>query len=314
MNNSTILVPLDGSKFGEWAVHTALGLARRLRARVELVSVFEEEPDIPFEHRVPLEQIRWYLEGLTNRIGEVSDVPVASTVLNGPVTQRLEEHAERAAPDLVVMSTHGRGPLSRARLGSVADRLVRRVSMPVLLLRPVQDAEPQLTDRQQLRQILVALDGSDVAEASLDWVKRIAQAAAASCTLLRIIPPSPALPSPYLPHTVEETDEALKDAREAAETYLAAVETRLQGDGLNVQSEVVVHSRPELGILSYAREQPVDLIAIATRGRGGVSRLVLGSVADKVVRAAAAPVLVTPPPSTKPGVAVRASAAERRSA
>ncbi len=52
--------------------------------------------------------------------------------------------------------------------------------------------------------------------------------------MLRVIPPSPTLASPYLPHTVEETDEALKDAREAAETYLAAVETRLQGDGLSV--------------------------------------------------------------------------------
>ncbi len=104
-----------------------------------------------------------------------------------------------------------------------------------------------------------------------------------------------------------ETDEAPDAGCKEAATYLATVESRLQDDGLSVQSEVVVHSRPAFGILGYAREKPIDLIAIATRGRGGVPRLLLGSVADRVTRVASAPVVVTRPPRTQLGVAARVS-------
>lgn len=296
MISPRILVPLDGSKFGEAALPVAIGLANRLQGSIELISVLEDEPIVATWQPSAVEMralLIDYLKTIQQQMEASATQAVSSTVANGPVSRSLEEHAGSTKPDLIVMSTHGRGPMSRAWLGSVADHLTRHVGMPVLLVRPEEDVEVRLTDMHRFRRILVPLDGSDRAEASLEWATRIARATGAALSLIRIVPPLPALSSPYLPHVIAETEQALEAGRGEATAYLESIAARLEKDGLEVPTDVGVGVSPALGILRHAEQEEADLIVITTHGRRGLPRLVLGSVADKVVRAAHIPVMVT---------------------
>lgn len=297
--HKAIMVPLDGSRFGEEALPIAVRLAKDLDRSIELVSVFEDEPPVATwvltaaEMRSLLDE---YLETLGNQIRESACVEVTRSVLSGPVTMSLEAHAKEKDPELIVMSTHGRGAVSRAWLGSVADHVTRHVSMPVLLVRPDEDpGEVQFEGSPPFEHVLVPLDGSDRAEASLAWSTRIALAHKSKLTVLSVVPPPPVLTSPYLPDVIAESKEGLEKGQREAEQYLNDIAVRLEKEGVSIGTVVRVGIAPASGINRYALDHGVDLIVISTHGRGGLPRLLLGSVADKVVRGATAPVLVTRP-------------------
>lgn len=300
MSDMNILVPLDGSTFGEAALPVALGLAKNLDGQIELLSVFEDEPVVATWQLSAVEMRSYlidYLKAIDKRISEVSSVVTSSTVLSGPVAKSLEEHATRKRPHVIVMSTHGRGPLSRAWLGSVADHVTRHVPTPVLLVRPEDEAQVEIDDSHRFENILVPLDGSPRAESSLEWATRIAKGSGASLALMRVVPPPFPLSSPYLPHAIADSREALESGQNEAKEYLREIATRLEKEGFTIPGEVVVVGvSPASGILRCAKERRVDLIVITTHGRGGLPRLVLGSVADKIVRAAHVPVLVSRAP------------------
>jgi nucleotide-binding universal stress UspA family protein len=302
MATARILLPLDGSRIGEFAVPAAMSLAQKLEAEIELFSVLEdvaglsgsEEPSQQFK-----EWLEGYLQQLGTRITELARVPTTGTIIDGSPADRLIEYAQRTQVDMVVMSTHGRGPVSRAWMGSVADQVVRHVDVPVILVRAEAETEVDLNRDYKFERILVALDGSARAEKSLELTTRIAKTTNAILTLLQAVEPPVPFSSPYLPHAVEDTQTALEDGREASLAYLDAMKTRLEAQGLRVETETLLGAHPAPGILRYAEEHPVDLIAVATHGRGGLPRLFLGSVADKVLRAATVPILVVRPATAK---------------
>ena len=119
--------------------------------------VFEVEANV-------LEQERAYLDGIVKRLASVSPVPVTSALVEGPViAEMLNGHVVTTKADLIVMTTHGRGPLSRFWLGSVADELVRRATTPILVVRP-QEKPAIFQAEAVIRHILVPLDGSALAE------------------------------------------------------------------------------------------------------------------------------------------------------
>ncbi len=299
MATTTILVPLDGSRLGEAALPAALTLAAALPADLELVSVAEHDP-MTAGWRLSSERVHeWfvgYLGDICDRIGEVSAVPISTKVLDGSVAERLEERAKLTGAGLIVMATHGRGPVSRAWLGSVADHVMRHVTFPVLLIRPDTDNGVSLDATPQFRRIVIALDGSERAEASLPWATRIGRAFHATYTLVRAVPPHFA-PSPYLPHVIEETQGRLEEEATEAHAYVERVRTRLGSEERIVEGAVAVGVQPAAAIVRVAAEERADLIAIATHGRGGLGKLMLGSVADKVLRSATTPVLMIRSPT-----------------
>src|SRR6476620_6031268 len=137
----SVLVPLDGSAFGEQALPLALSIARRAGVGVQLVHVLSPlaaaYSEVPFFFDNDLDaQIKdremGYLEGLGMRLKEHSPVPVTSHLLEGEIVTALTDHAVRSGVDLVVMTTHARGPLGRFWLGSVADELIRHLPVPLL--------------------------------------------------------------------------------------------------------------------------------------------------------------------------------------
>src|SRR5262249_12944805 len=150
----SILVPLDGSEFGEGALPLAMTIARRANATVHVAHVHVPLAAMYAETMVSLEstldpelkeQEKAYVERVAREWGGKVPFPVVSHLLEGPVAEAVLEFVAGKAIDLVVLTTHGRGAFSRFWLGSVADELVRRLPVPILLTRP-KESEPEATE------------------------------------------------------------------------------------------------------------------------------------------------------------------------
>lgn len=295
----SLLVPLDGSRFGEHALPLALTIARRAGCSIHLVRVhvpftpLSADSLSPFSYEVEvkvMEQERAYLDGVMKQLANVSTVPVTTALLEGPVAETMQEYALTSGADLIVMTTHGYGPLSRFWLGSVADEMMRRATAPVLLVRPHE--EPlDLVSEPALHHILIPLDGSLQAEQAIACANTLGTVMQSEYTLLRVYGAD--IDAVSLSAVAQsERESGTEQLRRHAEDYLNRVAGHLQQQGHTVQTQAVQGRHPASVILDTALSRPVDLIALETHGHRGLRRLFLGSVADKVIRGASMPILV----------------------
>jgi nucleotide-binding universal stress UspA family protein len=236
---------------------------------------------------------REYLRSVVARLRERLGRALSSAVLQGPVAQTLTRYIRELGTDLVVMTTHGRGGIRRAWLGSMADRLIRSSEVPILVVRPSEPkaAEPSVG----LTEILVPLDGSPLAEAVLEPVATLARLWDAEVSLVQVVRPVVLTSDLPLPFPTGYSDQVTRIRREAAQDYIRDVAERLRESGVKASGVAVIGGGVAETLLDLARPERVSLIAVATHGRGGARRVVLGSVADKLVRAAEVPVLVVRP-------------------
>lgn len=293
----TLLVPLDGSALAEQALVPAARLAKSAGAALHLVTVeppvsvmaMEQErsgdavPTSADELRLGYRQ---YLVTTAEALSTTHGVRARWALLAGWPPRALAAYVHEHQIDLVVMTTHGRGGVSRFWLGSMADELLRSVTAPVLLFRP-GDALPPSFDR-----ILVALDGSVASEEALGSSFAAGLFREGSrITLAQVVePPSGALSCMLMLPALDRT--AVE--REVATARLEQLASQLREGGLFADVKVVIGAGAAEQILELARAEESDLIVVGTRGAGGAERLLLGSVADKVVRGATQPVLVVP--------------------
>jgi nucleotide-binding universal stress UspA family protein len=290
----SILVPLDGSSFGEHALPLALSLACRAGAQLHLAHVHQASrlasDNAADEAQRAAEGA--YLDGLLRRLQASCDVPITTKLLDGPIAQALRDYAVERQADLIVMTTHGRGALSRAWLGSIADALMRSVSMPVLLVRP-HEQPADIAHEPAIRHILVPLDGSMLAEQILVHATELGRMTQAEYTLLQATDPFFVGYGPEM-SPIGAEEQFLVSLQAQAQEYLDGVAARLRAEGLQVQTTTMIEFAAT-AILDYARDQAVDLIALETQGRGGLARWIVGGVADKVIRSASVPVLLHRP-------------------
>lgn len=293
----TVLVPLDGSTFSENALAHAAAIAERADARLRLLLVHTPLPMTFTEvSAVPLLD-QWHMEHRDRDEGYLEDqaswlrdrgLSVKTELREGDVSKELQDAASHA--DLVVMATHGRGGIERAWLGSVADSLVRTVATPLLLIRPVEeDGEPSRSV-EPLKHILVGVGGSPGGMAAVEEAATLARAFEARMTLLRVVAFPSGLASPYLPHGIEMDREAAEADHEGAREALRKLAARY-GD-IGVETHVAQAYHAARGILDTADEIGADMIVVAAHRRTAIGRALLGSTADKVVRASEVPVLV----------------------
>jgi nucleotide-binding universal stress UspA family protein len=202
------------------------------------------------------------------------------------------EEAERIDADLVIMATHGRGAMGRLWLGSVADYMVRHLATPVLLVHPDRHQPPS---NPSLHSVLVSLDLSKDSETILEPVTRLAQLVQGHVTLVHVIEPVLGTVALGMPFAAPIPVELFEEQRTTAQRKLDRVADRLRERGLSVSARLIDAANAAVGLLELLEDGRYDLIAMTTHGRGGVRRLLLGSVADKVIRGAAKPVLVVRP-------------------
>jgi nucleotide-binding universal stress UspA family protein len=317
-----LLIPLDRSPLAEQAIGQAAAIARAAHAAIDVVLVhqpaafagFNDAPwndeESKFEHR--------YVEAVAAELSSGAGVPVTHSVVGGEAVDMICKRAWDVDADLIVMTSHGRTGLSRAWLGSVASGVVRHSAIPVLMLRPVETKADRLAAHHLFAHVLVPLDGSVFAADILPSASTLAQCSGARVTLLRVVEPIPlalavgvdmALTYPPLVQDDVETGRAVDEAKKLLEEDAR----RLSNNGsVAVDTEVIVGTGVARAIIEFVRGHSMDVIAMSTHGRG-TSRLIMGSVADKVLRASELPMLLHRPIDVGTVVETAGSSAADRS-
>jgi nucleotide-binding universal stress UspA family protein len=292
-----IMVPLDGSRFAESALPWALAVSRRTSAPIRFVTVQEPIPSFAYDEweEASREWSGEYLTSLVKRVGDHAGGEVTTSLLSGHVVEILEAEAARSSADLVVMATHGRGLFSRAWLGSVADSFIHHTDRPVLLVRPDEGDEVDLSADRTVDKILLPLDGSELSESAKDHALEFGELFSAAYHLVRVVPYPVDVASPYLPHTVQMNQGLVAEAKQTAYEYLDGHAETMRRRDLRVTTGVLVDAQPGHGILGEVEERGCDFIAMATHGRSGLTRAILGSASDKVLRGTHVPLLLYRP-------------------
>jgi nucleotide-binding universal stress UspA family protein len=313
-----IMVPLDGSAFAEQALPLALALARRTDATLQLVAVRASFADGPvFDRtesylRVLAGQLENTLPGTATPwvLNCGSGTPYTPPPSSSDIAHVLARHASSHDIDVIVMTTHGRGGMRRAWLGSVADSLTRLATRPVLLVRPEETTDGVAAAVEPaIAHVLVPLDGSASAEQAIPAARHLGAAFNARYTLLRVVTPLSQQLSARGRDMYWAAHES-PSSRPAAMQYLEKTAAGLRDEGLMVDTVAIDSTSPGPAIIDWAGMHEVDVIAMSTAGAGGVKRLLLGSVADKIVRSAVTPVLVCNERRV-PGAAEPVGAAQR---
>jgi nucleotide-binding universal stress UspA family protein len=290
-----ILVPLDGSELAEGILPYVSSLAKGLGIPVVLLSVIDHDAmEVPErvrpESRAAEEAARARLVAVVERLGK-EGVNAEYRLTSGKPAERIAEVAESEGCDLVAMSTHGRSAIGRGIMGSVTDKLVHIGHLPILTMTPDR-ARDYWKEGVEISRVMVPLDGSPVSESVLPYVEELAARLSLEVVLVRVAKLASMIFSEALPQSGGANLDA--EIETEATEYLKGVARRLSDNGLNVQWKLLSGS-PAVAIVDLARETPHDLIAMATHGRSGVTRWVVGSVAEAVVRASGDPVLIIPP-------------------
>jgi len=292
-----ILVPLDGSPFATEALPLSRLLAGKVGAKLHLAHVIPPALGIEGtgESMAALAEVRESVEGyLRDKADEgESGSPASIAVLEGSIVQELRTYVEKHEIDLIALTSHGTGGLHRWWRGSVADGLLASGGADLLMVQPWDETEELAAGATRFTRILVPLDGSAHSESALERAQELATLFEADLILVRVVPSPIELTSIYGVPGVEMVGASHLARIEHAEKYLEGIGARLP-EG-RCEFHVVEGPGAAEGIVESARDLGADLIVIAGHGRTGVERLVLGSVADKVLRGTTRPVLVVRP-------------------
>jgi len=276
-----ILAPLDGSELAETALPYVEYLAARTGAGVRLLTVVGSEAERA--------QASAYLLAKRDELrGRTVEASVA-VVQDGEAETILAE-ADAWGANLIAMSTHGQSGVLRWVFGSVADKVLHGSPRPLLLVRSrPAGARPS---EVRIERILVPLDGSELSLSVLPYVEDVAKALGASLVLFNAVIPLDIYPAAEM--TPARVGSIIDDLVAQAQSFLSAVEKECEGRGVKARSVATI-GFPVDEIARVAMEVGAGLIALATHGRSGVNRWIMGSVADGVVRRSALPCLMVRP-------------------
>lgn len=296
-----IMVPTVRPELEKAAITIATRLAQRFGAELRLVRV-EASPVVVDPATVPPVLLiteetvrearlarRRVFEAFGAECAELGKINVTTALEDGQVGPTLRDHADASRADLIVMSSHGRGRVQRMTLGSVTDYLIRNTHVPVLVAR--EPLRPAGTTGEVFSQIVVPLDGSTLAEEILPTVAELASRFKSTVLLMHVL-----TPVTYSQQRIMQPGFPWWDGDIAsAQAYLDDAAAYFSKRNLTVATDVVLGDDIADAIVDYSIRKSADLVAIATRGLGGISRLVFGTVADEVTRKSPKSVLVFHP-------------------
>ncbi len=291
----SLLVPLDGSPLAERALPYLEAVAKQSKARVTIMraTVAHTFPGVdPTDAEVAaVDEAQAYLDGVAQFL-EQRGIPADTAVPYGEATEGILDEIRFRGADVVIMATHGRSGLGRWVYGSVAEAVLHESPVPVLLVRAWQ-AERGAPAFPASLTVLVPLDGSQLAEAALPVAAGLVRDLGGQLALVQAIAP------PGLMLAVEgvqgggDVEAGETDGRAYLEQVSTAVAREHEIDrpiievGTGDPADVVMAASGQLG---------ASLVVMATHGRTGIGRLLLGSVTASVLRQSSVPLLVVRPP------------------
>jgi nucleotide-binding universal stress UspA family protein len=298
----SILVPLDGSAASEHMLPVAFQIAHNSGAALRLVSVATPAGGETLEGEASLDvalparggtRAEAYLEQIRERLTAGSNLTITADILREPNSGASATCAPVIDTDLVILATHRHSQLVRFQLRDITDALVRWRPASILALRTTGaalDSEPP-----EFQRMLIPLDGSALAEQILAPAVALGTSMQATYTLLHVVEPYRFVRGAAVPYTSRLDSPALVHEQAEAQDYLNGIALLMRAAGLHVQTQVAVACDARTAIWQAARQQDSDVIAMTTHGRGGLSPLLVGSVAMQVLRNSHLPVLLYRP-------------------
>lgn len=310
---SCVLVPLDGSALAAQVLPYAEMVARSTGATVLLLRVMNpypaelvregmgvyretDDPGGAVPSAADWEDVlsrinsdaQSYLDQMADTIRS-DGVTVETAVKDGDPADCILEEADKDAGTLIAMTTHGRTGVGRWLLGSVTDKIVRSGRHPMLITRAQEGgAHP-------VNRVILTLDGSELSEQAQPHAVEMAKALGLGITVLRAVSLNP-YGEAFTEFAPVQTNEDLAGEMEIeAQGYVSVKVEELQAAGIADVTGSIVTGYPASVILDEVGEAGDKLVTMATHGRAGVARLLLGSVTDRVVRHSAGPVFVVRP-------------------
>jgi nucleotide-binding universal stress UspA family protein len=279
----SIIVPLGGSPFAEQALPLARTIAATGRARLVLMRA-HESAGLPLarafaaDSHSDAEAIRResdYLAAVAAQSPHPGSADVETLVIRGRPPEAICQVAESHRGALIVMASHGRTGATRVRLGSVMDEVLHRAKTPVLAFRAAEDRAAAPPER--IQKMLIPLDGSTTAEAILPHAVALAEACGAAIELLRVVIPD---------ETVLAAAETAGDGGIAVarrDLHRVAARLRAEAPAVLVHTTVCLADTAAPIIAAAARLWNCDMVAMTTRA-SGLTRLVVGSTGDEIIR------------------------------
>ena len=291
-----IVVPLDGSKLAELALPYAKWLVSIFRSELILLSVCEpSESEYRDIQQLCLEKVATTLRKGIEKWGAAE---VKTVSLFGDPAKEIVTYVEKSNVSLIVMASHGRSGIMAWALGSVANKVLQRVSVPVLLVKAKGQVVAADTEKA-IDKILVPLDGSELGEATLPYIRELSERVPLKVLLLQVVEPGVYVHTVGGLNYVPLKEPLLESLKMRAREYLQRVSEKLRGTQAVIKCEVKTGDVAE-EIIKYADEADVELIAVSTHGRSGLKEWIMGSVAHKVVQSGNKPVLLVRAPGKNP--------------
>jgi nucleotide-binding universal stress UspA family protein len=295
----TVLVPLDGSELAEKGLQVGIDLARAVSAQLVLVratfaldsaglSGAEAAVLATAKEDNDLRQGQHAMDELRSRLAQQGVVAQTVTSRGSPAAVIVDVAARHQA-DLIVMTTHGHAGMERLMFGSVAAEVLRHAPIPLLVVPPA--IRPDWCANHPHR-FLVLVDGSPLSERVLEPAGLLGRTLDAEIVLLTVLDPPPVSTYAHMPHLAAQLRE---QERRQGHDYLDSLRGRLTADQASVRTRVLLARDTSQAIRNVATEERCDGIAMASHGRGGLSRLLLGSIAADLVREATTPMLIVGP-------------------
>ena len=286
-----ILVPLDGSERAEKALPYVKSIASLKNSNVILfavsLTIFADRRDRLFASYVEVNAKELIKEG----------IKATTATSYGDVSKEIVKYANNNKIDLIVMATHGYSKAKRWMFGSITQKVLYGTRIPFLI---IKSKSPKAS--VEFNRILVPVDGSPSSESTFPHVVALTKNTNKEILLLHICEP-PVVPSygsrPINPTWKKYRDNMWGEMEKLSASYLKKTMTALNKKGIKVKSRVIKAQSAEVAktIIQTSKEENIDLVIIATQGRTGVGRWVLGSVANRIVEESSTPILLIRPPT-----------------
>jgi nucleotide-binding universal stress UspA family protein len=290
-----ILLPLDGSEPAEVALPYAEEMARYLGSEIILYHVHAHE----LIHQEHMHQM--YLDRLAETVqsnlresqsGNVK-VKVTTKIEAGEPSESICSLVEKNEIDLIIMSVVSASGINVGKLlGSVTDHVCRTVPIPVLLIRP-QFFDKAESKKRLINHVLLTLDGSDLSKLALPVGESLAAKLSVKVTLfqmarmIRFYDDGMGSSLAFVNYAKFDEEE-----KKRVDDEMAALDKELREKGLDV-THIVTSGFDAAGeIVDVSKKVDADLVVMSTHGRSGLSRWLLGNVAEKVLRHGETPLLL----------------------
>ena len=283
-----ILVLLDGSKEAAQAIPMTKAVARSTKAQVTILSAIKEPITSRQRrtHHIVVDERKTYLKRVANDFIH-NGIDAQYFIREGSISDATKQYIDEDGIDLVITTTRGKSGKPHWLDGGVSRKLVQMIDIPILIVKYREDGYPPAST---VKRIMVTLDGSLHSEHILPYARALAQAFGSELLLMSV----PAVPEVKDYRAASDIVEKIRHkAENNIRKFLSAVARSLRRDRLRVRT-LVKGSIPARTIMEISEKEKMDMIMLTSRGRGSLDLLLMGSVAEEVVRDTQIPIFMMP--------------------